>query len=177
MLGIDFDVHASNIEEHVPENVSPSALVRSLAAEKADAVAKVRPESLVLGADTIVVLGGQILGKPDDAAEARAMLRSLSGATHTVYSGIALSHRSSRRTVTAMEATAVTFASLTDEEIESYVETGSPMDKAGAYGIQDDRGALYVQRIDGDYYNVVGLPLHRLYRTLTSEFTDLLLRS
>jgi septum formation protein len=102
------------------------------------------------------------------------MLRRLSGATHTVYTGLALVHPPSGRRVTAHEATAVTFAPLSDDEIARYVATGAPLDKAGAYGIQDDHGALFIARIEGDYYNVVGLPLHRLYRVLRAYFADLL---
>lgn len=174
-LGFDFEVQPSEIDETVSDTVTPVELVRTLAFEKASAVSRARPESLVLAADTIVVLDDIILGKPGDAAEARAMLRSLSDATHTVYSGIALIHRASRRAITGVESTRVTFDALSEEEIEEYVEGGSPMDKAGSYGIQDDRGALFVKRIEGDYYNVVGLPLHRLYRMLRADFSDLLI--
>ena len=132
------------------------------------------PEALTLGADTVVLLNGEVLGKPRSEAEARSMLGRLSGATHTVCTGLALLHPSSGRSVTGNEATQVTFAELSDEEIAGYVATGSPMDKAGAYGIQDDYGALFVSSIDGDYHNVVGLPLHRLYRMLTQHFADLM---
>ncbi len=102
------------------------------------------------------------------------MLTRLSGRTHTVYTGLALVHEETKRAVTAYETTDVTFASLSASEIEAYVLTGSPLDKSGGYGIQDDAGALLVEGIRGDYYNVVGLPLHRLYRTLSAHFADLL---
>ncbi len=173
-LGLAFTCAPSAVEERWPGDLPPAAAVEALALQKAEAVAPRAPAALTLGADTVVVLDGTVLEKPADAAEAASMLRRLSGATHTVYSGLALVHPASRRSVTAHEATDVTFAPLTRREIERYVATGSPMDKAGAYGIQDDHGALFVQRIDGDYYNVVGLPLHRLYRTLREGFADLL---
>lgn len=103
------------------------------------------------------------------------MLRALQARTHTVYTGLALLHPASNRARTVVEATQVTFCALSDREIEHYVATGAPMDKAGAYGIQDDLGAVFVERIEGDYYNVVGLPLQRLYRLLRDEFADLIL--
>lgn len=174
-MGLAFIVEVSPVEEVIPEGSAPKEIVQQLALEKAEAVARVHPAALILGADTIVVLEGAVLGKPRDAPEARWMLHRLSGHTHTVFTGIALVHPSTHRKVTAYEQTDVTFAELTEREIAAYVATGSPMDKAGAYGIQDDQGALFIPRIDGDYYNVVGLPLHRLYLTLKTDFPGLLL--
>lgn len=173
-IGMRFEVDVSDVEEDVPAEMSPKRVAESLALRKARDVAGRHPDALVLGADTIVVLEDEILGKPDDAAEAAEMLHRLSDATHTVYTGIALVHSSSGRTACVHEATRVTFAAMDANEIAAYVASGSPMDKAGAYGIQDDRGALFVRRIDGDYYNVVGLPLHRFYRTMKDHFSDLL---
>ena len=173
-LGLDFEVHPSDLDENAMNHRLPEQLVEQLALEKARAVATRFPEALTLGADTIVVLDGDVLNKPADEAEARAMLRRLSGRTHTVYTGVALVHPASRREVVDYEATQVTFAPLTDVEIDAYVATGSPLDKAGAYGIQDDYGAVFIRRIEGDYYNVVGLPLHRLYRMLRNHFADLI---
>ena len=172
-LGLAFEVVVSDVEETVDPALAPEVIVQHLAQKKAAAVAASHPEALTLGADTIVVLENDILGKPTDESNARAMLRCLSGATHEVYTGIALLHPPSNRCRTSYEATRVTFGTLTAQEIDAYVASGSPMDKAGGYGIQDDHGALFVARIDGDYYNVVGLPLHRLYRLLRDEFTDL----
>ncbi len=169
-VGFSFSVEISPAEEVIPENTPPSDIVQRLALEKAEPVAAMHPDALTLGADTVVVLDGHVLGKPADQRDACAMLRRLSGNTHTVYTGIALIHPQGKRSVTAFESTHVTFGEMTEQEIDAYVATGSPMDKAGAYGIQDDRGALYIARIEGDYYNVVGLPLHRLYRTLQVEF-------
>lgn len=174
MLGWEFVVQPSEVEETVAEGLSHEDVVKQLATDKARAVAELQGDALVLGADTIVVLQDAILGKPSDSDEAKAMLRRLSDHTHTVYTGTTLQHRASKRTVAAVEKTEVTFAAMTEKEIESYVATGSPMDKAGAYGIQDDGGALFVRKINGDYYNVVGLPLHRLYRTLCDYFGDLI---
>jgi septum formation protein len=174
LIGARFTVHISPAEEVLPEGLPPDAIVQQLALEKAAPVAALHPDALTLGADTLVVLDGAVLGKPADAADAHAMLRRLAGRTHTVYTGLALLHPATDRHLTVYEATQVTFAPLTDGEIAAYVASGAPMDKAGAYGIQDDRGALFIQRIDGDYYNVVGLPLHRLYQTLKAAFADLI---
>ena len=173
-LGLPFSVRPSHADETLAPGLGPGEAVEALALRKAEAVAPSAPGALTLGADTVVVLGGDVLEKPADEAEAAAMLRRLAGRTHTVYTGLALVHPASDRRTTAHEATAVTFAPLSEAEIAAYVATGSPLDKAGGYGIQDDLGALFVARIDGDYYNVVGLPLHRLYRTLIDGFADLI---
>lgn len=173
-LRLPFTVQPSAVAETLPAGLAPGAAAEALARQKAHAVAPGHPEALTLGADTIVVLDEAVLEKPADAADAAAMLRRLSGRTHTVYTGLALVHPASGRSADAHEATAVTFAPLSEDEIAAYVRTGSPLDKAGAYGIQDDLGALFVSGIRGDYYNVVGLPLHRLYRMLREHFADLL---
>ncbi|HCR49778.1 MAG TPA: septum formation protein Maf, partial [Bacteroidetes bacterium] len=131
------------------------------------------PESLILAADTIVVLDEVILGKPKDPEEAFQMLKMLSGRSNTVFTGICLAQGISKRMVTAVEQSEVFFYPMSDIEIRRYVASGSPMDKAGAYGIQDDWGALFIERIEGDYYNVMGLPLHLLYKTLKLNFADL----
>lgn len=172
-LGLDFTVHVSPAEEVIPEATPPAELVQNLAAQKADPVAALYPDALVLAADTVVTFEDVILGKPTSTNDAAQTLRRLSGMTHTVYTGIVLQHRASDRTVTAAEATDVTFATLDDDEIAAYVATGSPMDKAGSYGIQDSFGALFVAGIRGDYYNVVGLPLRRFYQLLRLHFADL----
>lgn len=153
----------------------PGPAVEALALRKARA-ARAPDGALVLAADTVVVLGDDVLNKPATPDEATAMLARLSGRTHTVYTGVALLHAGppGQRAETTHAATRVTFADLRDDEIAAYVATGSPMDKAGAYGIQDDLGALLVARIDGEYTNVVGLPLRTLYQTLRDRFPDLL---
>lgn len=173
-LGISFEVFVPNVDERFDPEWTPQDIVEQLARRKAAVTAERFSQALILAADTIVVRDGHVMNKPADAEEAAAMLRSLSGRTHTVYTGIAMTHRSTGRSVTTHEATRVTFGTLNEREIDAYVRTGSPMDKAGAYGIQDDCGALFVARIEGDYYNVVGLPLHRFYRTTCDAFADLL---
>lgn len=171
-LGLNFTVHVSPAEEIIPADASPANIVQVLAQTKAEPVADQHPEALVLAADTVVAIDSEILGKPASKIEATEMLQRLSGATHTVYTGIALIYQQGGRSATAVEATDVTFGSLDPTEIEAYVATGSPMDKAGSYGIQDDLGALFVDGIRGDYYNVVGLPLRRLYLLLRARFSD-----
>ncbi len=173
-LGLTFKQAAPDVDESFHPDLPPPAIVESLADRKASVVAQRFPDALVLAADTIVVLDDEILNKPASRDEAVAMLGRLSGRTHVVYSGIALAHAPSSRHIVTHEATRVTFASLDQREIAAYVATGSPMDKSGAYGIQDDRGALFVSGIEGDYYTVVGLPLHRLYTVLKTNFADLL---
>jgi septum formation protein len=173
-LGLTFHVEPSPVEETIPEDGHPADIVRHLALEKAEPISRRYPSALTLAADTVVVHDGAVLGKPRDAAEARAMLRRLSGETHIVFTGLALLHPASSRRIAAHEATRVTFAALSDEEIHAYVASGAPMDKAGAYGIQGDLGAVFVARIEGDFYTVMGLPLHRLYRLLHDHFPDLI---
>lgn len=171
-LGLDFTVHVSPAEERIPTDAAPADVVQILAQHKATPIAHRHADALVLAADTVVVLDGEILGKPASPADAVQTLERLSGVTHTVYTGMALMHRQRDQTATAVEATHVTFGALDRHEIEAYVATGSPMDKAGSYGIQDDLGALFVERIEGDYYNVVGLPLRRLYLLLRTQFAE-----
>ncbi|HRR10131.1 MAG TPA: Maf family protein [Rhodothermales bacterium] len=173
MLGWDFRVQPSDITEIVPENFPPPEVVMSLARQKVEDLIDQFPESLILAADTIVVLDEVILGKPKDPEEAFQMLKMLSGRSNTVFTGICLAQGISKRMVTAVEQSEVFFYPMSDIEIRRYVASGSPMDKAGAYGIQDDWGALFIERIEGDYYNVMGLPLHLLYKTLKLNFADL----
>jgi septum formation protein len=135
----------------------------------ADAVAE---PSIIIGSDTTVVLDGEILNKPDDEEHAVKMLRLLSGRTHTVFTGLALVHQGGRHRV-ASRRTDVTFRPLDDGEIVAYVRGGSPMDKAGAYGIQDDFGAVFVSRVEGCYYTIVGLPLELLYVELRAFASEL----
>lgn len=174
VLGLNFSVDAETVSEEPEPGWTPADTVEHLSLRKAEAVAQRRRDALVLGADTIVVLDGHILGKPADRDDAIRMLELLSGRTHQVYTGFALVHANQNRRVVRREVTDVRFAPLDRDEIEAYVRTGSPMDKAGAYGIQEDLGATFVASVRGDYYTVVGLPLHRLYRTLREEFGDLL---
>jgi septum formation protein len=161
--GVAFTVKVSDADEHIDPDTPPHEAVMALARQKARAVAKTCPDDLVIGADTVVVYDGAILGKPSDEADAARMLRMLSGKTHTVYTGVCFV--SADKTESFYEQTQVTFYPLTEQEIEAYVATGEPMDKAGAYGIQG-RGCTLVQRICGDYFNVVGLPVAAVCRRL-----------
>ncbi len=163
LAGLDFTVCVSDCDESVPESLSPPEAVAEIAGRKALAVAANYPEDTVIGADTIVVVDGIILGKPKDAGDAADMLKRLSDRTHSVYTGVCVVSGSAEKRF--IEITDVTFYALTDAEIDKYVATGEPTDKAGAYGIQG-RGALLVKEICGDYFNVVGLPLARLVRVL-----------
>ncbi len=174
-LGLTFTIQVSPAEEVIPDGEPPAAVVQQIAAQKAVSIAAQYPTALTLAADTVVVLDNEILGKPASKPQARGMLRRLQNSTHDVYTGISLIHPASDREVTEFEKTRVTFASVSDDEIDAYVASGSPMDKAGGYGIQDHIGPLYIEGIQGDYYNVMGLPLRRLYVTLQRKFADLLL--
>lgn len=171
MVGFRFDVDPSDIDETF-EPMDPRAQAIRLAALKAADVSERHPGQWVLAADTIVVLGEVQLAKPVDAAEARGMLRRLSGHTHEVVTGVSL--RKDASCYDFATTTRVTFADLDDAEIDAYVATGSPLDKAGAYGIQDDLGALFIERIDGCYYNVVGLPLRNLYAMMKQVAPELI---
>jgi septum formation protein len=164
-LGLDFEIIPSSVEENVNGYRSPVRLVTSLAREKAAEVASQIANGVILGADTVVMLDGKQLGKPRDAAEATKMLTLLSGREHCVYTGFTLLHMPSRESITDYEVTRVKFRELSAEEVKAYVRSGSCFDKAGAYGIQDDFGAVFVERIDGCYYNVVGFPLTKFYLT------------
>ena len=161
--GVAFTVKISDAEEHIEPDTPPHEAVMSLARQKAQAVAAACPNDLVIGADTVVVYDGAILGKPIDETDAARMLRMLSGKTHTVFTGVCLV--CAGKAETFFEQTQVTFFPLTEREIADYVATGEPMDKAGAYGIQG-RGCTLVQSICGDYFNVVGLPVAALCRRL-----------
>lgn len=163
LAGFRFDVICADIDEIVPEKALPQEVVMSLALQKAQAVAKDHRKSAVVGSDTVVALDGKILGKPRSEKEAAEMLRSLSGRIHKVYTGVAIV--CGEKVTSFFEETEVEFYPLTDQEILDYVATGEPMDKAGAYGIQG-RGAVLVKRINGDYFNVMGLPISKVYREL-----------
>jgi len=168
-IGISPLVVPCDLEEAFDATLPYAENALRLSSQKAECAAAGFDDALIVGADTIVVVEGQMLGKPVDRRDAVRMLSLLSGRTHTVYTGFTLLDRPSGSSVGGVESTIVTFRSLPPEEIASYVESGSPMDKAGAYGIQDDYGAVFVTRIEGCFYNVVGFPLSRFYTTL-SEF-------
>lgn len=163
--GYTFEIVVSDADESLPAGITPEEAVRLNAARKAQAVAANRPGAVVLGCDTVVAIDGAILGKPGDEAEAKRMLRRLSGNTHTVYSGVCITD-GKKETIFAV-ATDVTFYALSARTIDAYVATKEPMDKAGAYGIQG-LGCVLVREIAGDYSNVVGLPLSESARALAA---------
>ena len=164
LITADFTVIPAKGEEAADKTLPPHLLVQELAKQKAEEVAAAHPTDTVIGADTLVFLGTEIMGKPTDAADAKRMLTLLSGNTHTVITAVSVA-QNGKPVKTFAEETKVEFFSLAEEEITAYIATGEPMDKAGAYGIQD-KGALLVKGITGDYYNVMGLPVGRLYREI-----------
>ncbi|RMF35160.1 MAG: septum formation protein Maf [Chlorobiota bacterium] len=164
MLGIEATIIPASLDEERFEQMPPRRMVEELAFRKALAAQTHVPDAIIIGADTTVVLDETMLSKPHDAEHACAMLRTLSGRTHTVITGVAVLWGAFR--LVDSRSTRVTFRSLSEEEIRTYVATGSPLDKAGGYGIQDDCGAVFVESIEGCYYTVVGLPVELLYRML-----------
>ena len=162
-IGIEFELASGNVQEQPHPDEAPADYITRLARAKVMAVAEERESGLIIGADTVVVLDGQLLGKPKDEPDAERMLRSLSGRWHAVMTGVALYDVATGQEVADFDKTLVRFARLSNQEIEWYVKTGEPMDKAGAYGIQG-LGGLFVDEIAGNYYNVVGLPLPLVYR-------------
>ncbi len=165
-LGLDFTVKViSGIDESWPQNLKGEEIPLYISREKADPYrTSIKPDELVITADTIVYVDGEVLGKPKDKADAVRMLRLISGRWHEVITGVTLMTTTRERSFAV--TTRVKFANLTDSEINSYVESGLPMDKAGAYGIQEWIGYVGVEAIEGSYFNVVGLPVQRLYREL-----------
>jgi nucleoside triphosphate pyrophosphatase len=168
--GIKFEVQPANINEEPHPGESPRDCAERLAREKALAVFQNQPQNFVLGADTIVVVDDMALGKPADTSDAARMLRLLSGRTHSVITGICLVSpvARDRESRTASETTLVTMSRISDDEIRDYVATGEPMDKAGAYAIQG-QASRWILRIEGDYGNVVGLPVSRVYAMLREQ--------
>ena len=163
LIGIEHIVKPAYVDESVLAGESPAEHCNRLALEKVAVLAAQHPHDVVIGADTIVLCNGEILGKPTSETDASAMLGKLSGRTHTVLSAVAASFRGQTRS--AVETVSVTFLPLSADTIRNYVETGEPMDKAGAYGIQGF-GATNIKRIDGDYFAVMGLPLTRMISLL-----------
>jgi septum formation protein len=163
LVGIAHAVQPADIDEAYLAGERPRAHCERLAREKAHVVASRQPDALVIGSDTIVVVDGDVLGKPRNDAHAAEMLTRLSGRSHVVMTAVAVQWRGVERS--AVEEVGVAFHALTPEDIRAYIATGEPMDKAGAYGIQG-YGATIVQRVDGDYFAVMGLPLQRLVRLM-----------
>ena len=165
--GYDARIIPADIDESALPGEGPFELVERLARAKAETVATghAEPREAVVAADTIVALDGALLGKPSDEADASRMLHALSGTTHQVATGVCIVRDGG--TESFVDITDVTFYELSDAEIEAYIATGEPMDKAGAYGIQGEHGRMLVEKIDGDFYNVVGLPIAKVVRTLS----------
>ena len=169
--GYEFTVVPSDVEEKI-KSTKPWEVVVELSAQKAEDVYNKAMENeeqhiVVIGADTVVAIDGEILGKPENEAVAKEMLKRLQGRMHQVYTGVTLMWNEGRedKKCSFCECTEVTFCCMTDEEIDNYVATGDSLDKAGAYGIQGS-GAIYIERISGDYNNVVGLPISRVYQEM-----------
>lgn len=165
-LGVDYEVRTlPDVDESYPETLQGADIPLYIAKEKADAyVAMMQPGELMITADTIVWLDGKVLGKPQDREDALQMLRTMSGRTHEVFTGVCITTTDWQRSFTAQ--TEVRFATLSEEEIAYYVDNFQPMDKAGAYGVQEWIGFIGVENISGSYYNIMGLPVQKLYREL-----------
>lgn len=159
----DFIVKVSHTPEELPQGMEPDPAVKLLSRRKALAVAQQEPQAIVIGADTVVSVDGEILGKPKGQAQAAQMLRLLSGRTHQVYTGVAIVTPEEEMVFSC--GTGVVFSPLSEEEIQWYISTGEPFDKAGGYGIQGF-GSIFVREVQGDFFNVMGLPVNLLYHKL-----------
>ena len=165
-LNLKFKSFSVDMDEIIYKNEKPSNAVARLSKEKLGLAKTKVKDGIIITADTIVVLNKTILGKPISKKDAFRILNLLSGKTHLVYTGYSIFNYSNDKMITEYEKTEVTFRKLTNEEIKEYIAGGSPMDKAGAYGIQDDFGAVFIKKINGCYYNVVGLPIAKFYHAL-----------
>ena len=170
-IGVTFEIHKTEGEECITSSV-PTEVVKELSMQKAKEVAGVCDGDVIIGADTVVAAEGQILGKPKDAEDAMRMLRLLQGKSHEVITGVTVLLMEQQKTIQFAEVTKVHVFPMTEAQMEAYVRSGDPMDKAGAYGIQG-RFAAYVSGIEGDYNNVVGLPVGRLYQEVLAAGADL----
>ena len=165
-LNLRFEILSVEVDETFYQYENPVHIVKRLSKEKLNLAKQQVSNGLIITADTIVVLNKKIIGKPANKKDAERILKKLSGKTHAVYTGFSIFNFRNGKTITDYEKTLVTFRKLGIKEITDYIATDSPMDKAGAYGIQDDFGAVFVEKINGCYYNVVGLPLTKLYKNL-----------
>jgi septum formation protein len=172
-IGLKITVDPSHYPEYKPANLSPEELVKLLSMEKAKAVAPKHQDAIIIAADTIGVLRGKIIGKPHTTKEAREMLRMISGKSHRVITGFTILDSISKKAITRTVETRVYIKNMSPKEIQDYVNTGEPLDKAGAYAIQG-LGSVIVERINGDYYNVMGLPLNSLSESLKEFGIDVL---
>jgi septum formation protein len=173
MLDIDFLTRPSNYHEPDNDDLSPAQLVQSHAYHKAKDVAQLFANAWLIGADTVVIKAGQRLGKPNDRDDAMRMLKLLSGITHQVFTGYCIMNSFNHKYITEVVRTDVTFRELTDELIQQYIDLYQPFDKAGSYGIQDF-SAIFVNKIEGCFYNVVGFPAAHFYQTVTKRLSSIL---
>lgn len=166
-LGIDFEIVKIESDESFPEELNREEITEHISNNKANAFRELNPNEILITADTLVWLNNKVLGKPKDYQDAFDMIAEMSDATHEVFTSVTL--KSLEKIITLSETTEVTFDKFSEEEINFYIENFKPFDKAGAYGIQDWLGYAKISRINGCYYNVMGLPLHKLYKTLLFE--------
>ena len=166
-INIKFKSFKVDVIESIDKGEKPIHNVKRLAIEKMVKAKEIIKSGIIITADTIVVLDNKVIGKPKNKMDAKAILNKLSSRTHIVYTGFAIYNSEKDIIITDYEKTFVTFRKISDKEIDEYISSGSPMDKAGAYGIQDDFGAVFIEKINGCYYNVVGLPLTKVYQVLT----------
>lgn len=167
-LGLKPEVIVSDADENIDSSLPPETYTEKLSILKASTVKdKVSKDKIIIASDTVVYANNEILGKPKDRNDARRMLKMLSGSTHKVVSGVAVIHKD--KISYSSDSTEVTFRELSDSEIEAYLDTDEPYDKAGAYGIQDN-ASVFIRKINGDYFNVVGLPVYKLFELLKKEF-------
>jgi len=165
-INLNFKSFSVDMEEKIKPGEKPSISVKRLSKEKLVIARQKINHGIIITADTIVVLNRKVIGKPKDKKEAKRFLTKLSGKVHSVYTGFSIYNSENKTLLTDYEKTFVEFRRLNEKEIDDYIKSGSPMDKAGAYGIQDDFGAVFIKKINGCYYNVVGLPLTKVYQTL-----------
>ena len=168
-IGLNFESYHSNIQEIENDN-NPLRSVKENSKRKADYVSKRFTNKIIIGADTVVVIKKKVIHKPKNLAEAKKFLKELSGNKHIVYTGVYIINQKSKKEIFGFEKTIVEFRHIPKNEIDYYVKKHKPLDKAGAYGIQDDFGCLFVKKIIGDYYNVVGLPLVKMYSLIQETF-------
>ena len=165
-LGFDFKVHIADIEEMKDDFAKPTKLVKINALKKSRSIALHYKKEVIISADTVVALGNRILHKPESLAEAKKHLKKLSGNKHSVYTGFNIINTANGKEIYDYEKTVVEFRKLGEDEIDYYVKNHKVLDKSGSYGIQDEFGSLFVKKITGDFYNVVGLPITKLYLNL-----------
>ncbi len=172
-IGLEFEIRESEYEEDMGLLADPIELVKLLALNKAEAVKQYYDDAIIIAADTFVVFDGKFLGKPKDKNDARRMLQLLNGKTNSIITGFAVLDLKSGVIINDYDQALVIIRSLTDQDIENYIITGEPMDKAGAFGIQGV-GAVIIERVDGDYHNIMGLPLSKIYMVLKDLGVDVL---